>query len=316
MSDKDPYHAGEIAVQERAGERAVALRRRGIIGGRLVDGARAFLSRQAVVAVGAAAPDGTLRASLWCGAEGFLHGDEDGERVALVAALDHTLDTDPVRPIVQTGAPLGMLAIDFATRQRLRINGTVTRVDSTGLELRAREVFGNCNKYIQRRQHVDDVAHGAVAPAVRGHALDDERREFIARTDTAFVASIHSVRGLDVSHRGGHPGFMWLESDDTLRMPDYPGNSMFQTLGNFDVDTRAGLALIDFERRRVLSLTGHAVTEFGNEDPGHPTGGTGRYWSLTVARWVEIPLPSTMRWTLIERSPFNPPSPSPRRASA
>jgi hypothetical protein len=91
---------------------------------------------------------------------------------------------------------------------------------------------------------------------------------------------------------------------------------MFQTLGNFDVDTRAGLALIDFERRRVLSLTGHAVTEFGNEDPGHPTGGTGRYWSLTVARWVEIPLPSTMRWTLIERSPFNPPSLSPRRASA
>jgi hypothetical protein len=58
----------------------------------------------------------------------------------------------------------------------------------------------------------------------------------------------------------------------------------------------------------VLSLTGSAVIEFGADDPRHPTGGTGRYWSFTVARWLEFPLPPTMQWTLIDRSPFNPPS--------
>jgi predicted pyridoxine 5'-phosphate oxidase superfamily flavin-nucleotide-binding protein len=305
MSHADIYHAGEIAVQERAGERSVAQRRGAMIGDRLVEGARAFLRRQGVAAVATAAPDGALWASLWCGAEGFLRSDDEGERLEFISALDRTLAVDAVRPLIRAGAPLATLVIDFVTRQRLRINGIVTRADATGLELRAREVFGNCNKYIQRRQRADDLAVSDVAPVVQGHALDEERRDFIARTDTTFVASIHRERGLDVSHRGGQPGFMWLESDGTLRMPDYAGNSMFQTLGNFEVDTRAGLALIDFDRRRVLSLTGHAVAVFGAEDPRHPTGGTGRYWSFTMERWLEFPLPP-IRWTLIDRSPFNP----------
>jgi len=312
MSHENGYHAGEIAVQKRSGERSIAERRGGMIADRLVEGARAFLSRQGVAAVGAAARDGSVWASLWSGDAGFLRGDDDGERVEILSALDRTLDIDPVRPLVQAGAPLAMLVIDLMTRQRLRINGTVTRADALGMALRVRETFGNCNKYIQRRQRLDDRADSTVAPATRGEALDDERRDFIARTDTAFVASIHPVRGLDVSHRGGQPGFIWVGPDGTLRMPDYPGNSMFQTLGNFEVDPRAGLALIDFERARVLSLSGTASTVFHAEDPGHPTGGTGRYWSFAVDRWVEFPLPPTMRWTLIDRSPFNPVSPERR----
>jgi predicted pyridoxine 5'-phosphate oxidase superfamily flavin-nucleotide-binding protein len=308
MPNANEYHAGEIAVQQRAGERSIAARRGGMIGDRLVDGARAFLSRQGVAAVGAEAPDGTVWASLWNDAAGFLRAADDGEHVEVIPALDRTVDVDPVRPIVQAGAPLGMLVIDLATRQRLRINGIVTRADALGMKLRVRETFGNCNKYIQRRQR-SDAPTSEVAPVTHGHALDAERRDFIARTDTAFVASIHPVRGLDVSHRGGQPGFIWVESDGTLRMPDYPGNSMFQTFGNFEVDPRAGLALIDFERGRVLSLTGNATTVFGAEDQRHPTGGTGRYWSFTVARWVDFPLPSRVRWTLIDRSPFNPLSP-------
>jgi len=244
MPNANEYHAGEIAVQQRAGERSIAARRGGMIGDRLVDGARAFLSRQGVAAVGAEAPDGTVWASLWNDAAGFLRAADDGEHVEVIPALDRTVDVDPVRPIVQAGAPLGMLVIDLATRQRLRINGIVTRADALGMELRVRETFGNCNKYIQRRQR-SDAPTSEVAPVTHGHALDAERRDFIARTDTAFVASIHPVRGLDVSHRGGQPGFIWVESDGTLRMPDYPGNSMFQTFGNFEVDPRAGLALID-----------------------------------------------------------------------
>jgi hypothetical protein len=176
------------------------------------------------------------------------------------------------------------------------------------LELGVRETFGNCIKYIQRRTRSDDLPGGAVAAEEEGNTLDDARRAFIARTDTLFVASIHPERGLDVSHRGGHPGFVRVEHERMLRIPDYPGNAMYQTLGNFAVDTRAGVALIDFDRRRVLSLTGNAAADFGAEDSRHPTAGTGRYWSFTVERWVEFSLPPTMTWTLVERSPFNPPS--------
>ena len=97
-----------------------------------------------------------------------------------------------------------------------------------------------------------------------------------------------------------------MVDERTVRIPDYPGNSLFQTFGNFDLDPRCGLAFIDFERRRVLSATGRAALEFGAEDATHPTGGTGRYWSCTLDRWVEFSLPAATRWTLIDRSPFNP----------
>jgi hypothetical protein len=245
---------------------------------------------------------------LWCGTPGFLRGDEHGKRVEIVSSLDHTLTTDPVRQLIRTGAPLGMLVIDFATRRRLRVNGTISRSDAMGLELSVQEVFGNCLKYIQRRQRSDDGPSGAIAPTNSGLVLDEERKDFVARTDTVFVASIHPTRGLDVSHRGGHPGFVRVEHEGTLRIPDYPGNSMFQTLGNFAVDSRAGIALIDFEQRRVLSLTGNAMADFGTEGALHPAGGTGRSWSFTVEQWVEFSLPPMITWTLIERSPFNPPS--------
>jgi len=306
MPENDIFHPGEIAVQLRAGERALAQRRGAMIGDRLVEAARGFLAHQGVAAVAAAGPDGALWASMWCGEPGFLGGDEQGERVDVVSALDHTLHVDPVRSLIRAGAPLGMLVIDFVSRRRLRVNGVVERMDATGLGIRVRETFGNCIKYIQRRHRSDHLPDGPATPVEYGGALDRTRLHFIARTDTLFVASMHAERGLDASHRGGEPGFLHVEDERTFRIPDYPGNAMYQTLGNFAVDPRAGLALIDFERRRVLSLTGKVTVEFDAENLDQPTGGTGRYWSFTTERWMEFPLPSTMTWTLIERSPFNP----------
>jgi len=300
------FHDGEIAVQVRVGERAVAERRESMLRDRLNDAAGAFVASQGTVAVGAAAPDGTLWASLWCGAKGFARTNEAGDRLDIRHALGDAA-ADPVRSIVSAGEPLGVLVIDLETRRRLRINGVVDRSDAASLEMRIREAFGNCPKYIQKRVRVEGtVAREASAHVELGSIFDDERRGFIARTDTLFVSSVHPERGVDVSHRGGHPGFVRSVDDRTLRIPDYPGNSMFQTLGNLEVDTRAGIAFIDFERHRALSATGHAVSSFGIEDPAHPTGGTGRYWSFTVDRWIEFSLPLSMTWKLVERSPFNP----------
>lgn len=306
VSHSDVYHVGEIAVQERTGDRAVAERRAGLIGNRLAGAAREFLGRQRVAAVGAAEPDGTLWASLWCGAPGFLGCDEQGERVTVEVRLDPDDAADPVRSNVPAGAPLGMLVIDFATRQRLRVNGTVGREDGCGLELGVREVFGNCIKYIQRRECAENPSRSGDTRVQSGGALDVERLRFIAQADTLFVASIQVERGIDVSHRGGEPGFVCVKDERTLRIPDYAGNGMYQTLGNFELDSRAGVALIDFDRRRVLSMSGCAVGEFSAADPRDSSGGTGRYWSFTVERWMEFPLSSMMTWTLIERSPFNP----------
>lgn len=309
MRRDDVFHPGEIAVQERAGEREIAAARESLIRPRLSDATNAFVETQDVVAVAATAPDGTLWASLWWGRSGFLRGDDDGDSVTILYDRDEHA-ADAVRPIVRPNEPLGLLVIDLETRRRLRINGLVRRADRAGLEVDIRETFANCPKYIQRRVRAgpapDASANGAGAAVQRGWALDEDRRNLIARTDTLFVASAHTDRGLDVSHRGGDPGFVRVVDDRTLRLPDYRGNSLFQTLGNFELDSRCGLAFVDFERGRILAATGHALSEFGAEDPTHPAGGTGRYWSFTVDQWIEFPLSSAARWALVERSPFNP----------
>jgi predicted pyridoxine 5'-phosphate oxidase superfamily flavin-nucleotide-binding protein len=304
----DVYHAGEIAVQERAGERSIAARRGSMVSPRLVDGARAFLARRGTAALAVAAPDGSVWASLWCGASGFLSSDESGVQVELDRSLTSITSHDVIAPLIRVGDPLGLLVIDFATRRRLRINGAVTRMDASGIAVSVRESFGNCIKYIQRRERRDTDRAGVEGSVIVGESLDVDRLDFVRRTDTLLVGSTHPERGLDVSHRGGEPGFVQVLDGRTLRIPDYPGNSMYQTLGNLEVDARAGLALVDFEARRILSLTGRAAITFGAENRHHPTGGTGRYWTFAVEQWVEFSMPARIQWTLVDRSPFNPPA--------
>jgi hypothetical protein len=43
-----------------------------------------------------------------------------------------------------------------------------------------------------------------------------------------------------------------------LSWPDYPGNNMFNSLGNLLVNPRCGLLFVDFERAAALQLLGRA----------------------------------------------------------
>ena len=86
----------------------------------------------------------------------------------------------------------------------------------------------------------------------------------IAGSDTLFIASQFSEgdddwsHGVDVSHRGGKPGFVIVAHESLLLFPDYAGNCMFSTLGNIQVDSRCGLLFIDFDTGNALQLTGEA----------------------------------------------------------
>src|SRR5262249_50188119 len=144
--------------------------------------------------------------------------------------------TDP--PALRAGAPIGLLAIELETARRLRINGRIARVSGGRIEIAVRESYGNCPKYIQRRCVV--ALDGVGAPAIEGRGLDGPRRELIERANTAFVASRHPSHGADVSHRGGNPGFLRVLDAATIRVPDYRGNGLFNTLGNLVVEPRAG----------------------------------------------------------------------------
>ena len=107
----------------------------------------------------------------------------------------------------------------------------------------------------------------APGPGVRGAVLSPAQQERIAAADTFFIASAHPTRGADASHRGGGPGFVHVLGPDRLRFPDYPGNNMFNTLGNLRVDPRAGLVFPDFAGGGTLQLTGRATVRW---DEGAP----------------------------------------------
>lgn len=304
---EEPFHEGEIRVQDRAGERALAVRLGRMISGTIPESARPFLEDQGMLAVASIAPDGAPWASLLLGEQGLAR-TVDGTSVTIDRTRVGVDEADPLWKDVRLGAPLGLLAIDLATRSRLRVNGTISALTDTAIELAVREAFPNCPKYIQRRVPQGSADLAAVEGVSEGTTLDAARQRTIESADTMFVASAHPDRGADVSHRGGPRGFVRVLDPATLRVPDYGGNSLFNTLGNLAVTRRAGVVIPVFDHGRVLHLVGDVDLHFGvPEDPEQPTGGTTRYWVLHVSRWMERPVPAMLRWRFVDASPFNPP---------
>ena len=308
----DPFHEGERYVQERAGEQEVAVRNGWLVGEAIPARAIPFLAQQRMLAIGSVDEHGATFASVLFGMPAFAYSP-DGLSVVLDRARIHASLDDPVWNNLRVGVAVGILAIELHSRRRLRINGVVSTLDAARIEVRVREAYPNCPKYIQRRHVRDDrrVRRSESRPRTSGLSLDESRSLVVERTDTLFVASRHPTRGLDVSHRGGMPGFVRVVDPIRLRIPDYRGNGMFNTLGNFTVDDRAGLVFVDFDRGSLLQMTGTAAVHFDEaEDPRQPTGGTGRYWDFHVDRWLELAIPTPIASEFLDYSAHNPTAPA------
>ena len=172
------------------------------------------------------------------------------------------------------GQPVGLIAIEFATRRRLRVNGTLLKAGPDGLEIEVDQAYGNCPKYIQQRTVVPAATVSAPG-SVRRDRLSAEDGTLIARADTFFLGTVHPNRGADASHRGGTPGFVRVDGSQ-LWWPDYPGNNMFNSLGNLAVDDSAALLFLDFAEGRALQVSGTAVLEWTDPGTAGDDGGTGR----------------------------------------
>jgi predicted pyridoxine 5'-phosphate oxidase superfamily flavin-nucleotide-binding protein len=197
-----------------------------------------------------------------------------------------------------------MLVIEPATRKRVRVNGHAELLPEGGLLLRVAEVFGNCQKYIQAREW-GEAEPGAAVSRQQTDALTASQREWIARADTCFIASTHPEGGVDASHRGGQPGFVSVLDDGRLVLPDYAGNTMFQTLGNLASNAHAGLLFVDFESGSTLQLTGRAEIIWDAARIA-PYPGAERLVEFTVAQVRETRSATPLRGRLLDYSPFNP----------
>ncbi|NBM18031.1 pyridoxamine 5'-phosphate oxidase family protein [Streptomyces sp. GC420] len=290
----DPYHEGSRAVQERVGVRELADHVGRSIGRGIKPVAAAFLGLQPMLVVGAADRGGRLWASLLTGEPGFVRAT--GPRTVSVGAVP--VAGDPLAAVLaEDETPVGTIALDPRTRRRMRLNGTAAP-GARGFTVTAGEVFANCPKYLQHRELMPAEAElPAPGPARHSPRLDAAQRRAVAEADTFFVATA-AGDGVDVSHRGGNPGFVEVHSPNELSWPDYPGNAMFLTLGNLRTDPRAGLLFVDWTGGTTLQLTGTARTDF--------TADGGRTVRFRITEAVEVPAASPLRWTGPRYSPANP----------
>lgn len=304
----NPFHEGEIAVQRRAGESPMAERNGAVIGNKIPRGALAFVRQQPLAVAGARDINGRPWASLLLGKPGFLDPDEDGRSLRIHFDAAARRQSALFRQSIAATRMFGMLIIDLGSRRRLRINGRAASISADELLLNVDEAYPNCPKYIQRRSIRPGPQDTPLAtrPQREGTVLDPELTALVRNADTFFVASAHRSHGVDVSHRGGDPGFVQVIDPATLKIPDYPGNSMFNTLGNLALNPNAGLVFPDFEGHRILQLTGATEILWEQSDEANETAGTRRFWRFHVRSWLETPILIPLASEFLDYSRFNP----------
>jgi predicted pyridoxine 5'-phosphate oxidase superfamily flavin-nucleotide-binding protein len=273
------FHSGELAVQELAGVSGQAGRLSNMVArGQLRSGTADFLSSARLAVVTARDSAGRLWSSPLFGDAGFLTAAS-----ATTLHIDSRLPkADPLHGMPDN-QPAGAIVIDFATRRRWRINGVLTTSPSSGLVIEVDQSYGNCPKYIHTSNTPAGAAGADRQPVFTGDALRAEDRRLIQRADTFFLGTTHPASGADASHRGGSPGFV-LAAHDRLWFPDYPGNNLFNSLGNIAVDPSTALVFIDFATGTTLQLAGRAELTWADQPVDDVY--TGRGVSFTPERVV------------------------------
>ncbi len=298
-----PFHTGEIQVQRQAGVFREAQRVGAIVERELSDGAEDFLARQKMVIVSHANADGQLWVTPLTGDPGFASA-MDPETVIVRPTNVHAarfLDD------IHEGSFVGLLAIELATRRRIRVNGQIASAYANSFTIHVREAYGNCPKYIQARQLDPRSTDVASDHAVQmGEVLSAEQRLWIARSDTFFLGTSGPNGDADASHRGGAPGFVRVAADGRrLIFPDYAGNNMFNSLGNLASNPKAGLLFVDFDSGDVLQLTGTSVVDWDASRTSQ-FDGAHRVIDFEIAKIVETRSAIPLRWMFVAASPFNP----------
>ena len=97
------------------------------------------------------------------------------------------------------------------------------------------------------------------------HRLTQRERDFLARRDSFYLASVSETGWPYVQHRGGDAGFVQVLDEQTLGFADFRGNKQYVSLGNVTQDDRVALFFMDYAQRRRLKVYGrmHAI---GPED--------------------------------------------------
>lgn len=261
------FHEGELAIQRRVGVAQMSARVGNGIKETIPPVAANFLQEHPFVIIASTDDNGHLWASILVGEAPFMKALD--ERTIYINALPD--ETDPLSGILETGSQVGLIAIEFESRRRMRVNGTVEMLQNAFL-IHTEQVYANCPKYIQAR-YLSEIPNTPKAErATTSNQLSAGQIAWIRSADTFFIGSAHPEGSTDASHRGGNSGFVHVEDSTHIIWPDYAGNMMFNTLGNITLNPNTGLLFIDFERNRTLQITGRAEIVWDEAQIGQYAG--------------------------------------------
>lgn len=304
---ESPFHAGELAIQTRLGvvERMDKQGRR-LIREYLTEQHQQFFAQLPYLIVGTVDSSGNPWASILVGEPGFISSPDN----RTLKVNTKPLFGDSLNSILKNGIDIGFLGIQLHNRRRNRINGTVTATYDSGFEVKVGQSFGNCPQYIQARMYdLKDFEPTTPKPVSEIAVFSEPEKIAIAASDTFFITTAYEeqsagvAKGVDVSHRGGKRGFVRVDGDKTLTIPDFSGNCHFNTFGNLELNPKAGLLFVDFERGDLLYLTGTAeVIWEGTEITTYAGAERLLRFYLEKGYRVEGSLP--LHWTYPEFSPL------------
>ncbi len=304
---ESPFHAGELAIQARIGvQERMDKQGRRVIREFLPEQHREFFAQLPYVIVGTVDTSGHPWASILVGNPGFLSTPD--ERTLQVTA--QPLFGDPLGANLAEGIDIGFLGIELPTRRRNRMNGIVTSIRNNSFEVQVQQSFGNCPQYIQARQ--SELQPFNVLDPKPIHRVDrfgEVEQAMIAMADTFFIATAYQATsagmasGVDVSHRGGKPGFVKIDDDQTLTIPDFSGNNHFNTFGNLELNPHAGLLFIDFQQGDLLYLTGTAEVVWEGDEI-YDYAGAERLLRFHLQWGYQVAGSLPLRWSEPEFSPF------------
>ena len=298
---KSKFHSGEIAVQTQAGVRDIAQRVSRVISTTLPPNVQYFLEIQSMAVIGSLDNDNRVQASVLTGSPGFIQ------------ALDETtirIDAVPVHgnPLIENlkkRNEIGILAIDLVNRHRLKIKGEA-QIKNGIIYVTVKRAYAQCPKYIQAREAGSIPSESLTRQNIQHlENLSNDLQKFIATSDTFFIATYHEESGIDVSHRGGNPGFIKVLNQNKIVFPDYSGNSMFNTLGNISVNPGASLLFIDFQNGGTIQLTGKANIIW-DDDRVEEFAGAERIVEFEICGVVHTQDAVPLKWQFHDYSPFNP----------
>ncbi len=307
MTDQH-FHDGELRLQEQTGMREnIAKVTKIMMRDFMTDQHRQFFEGLEYLFLGTIDQNGLPHASIVTGPEGFAHSPDPKTLMIQMSKRNEKAAFEGLA----VGQAIAVLGLDLSNRRRNRMHGRITALSAHFITITVVQSYGNCPKYINLREISERSLMPNTAPHKVQTILGPNDMDLIKNSDTFFIASYvqdgsgQSYEGADISHRGGKPGFVSVDSPTQLTIADYQGNYLFNTFGNLLLNPKAGLLFIDFETGDQLHIQGRAKLI---EDPKLVASveGAQRLLQIEIDSAMRQDSATSLRWRFVETSPYSP----------